>query len=104
MHLYMKIKKGFELHDVCGERVIVACGEQHIDFTKVICMNETAAYLWDNVVGKWDNDGQEITAPKDFDAPMLADLLLAEYEVDGETALKDATSIVQLWTEQGLAE
>ena len=41
----MKIKEGFELRDVCGEFIIVAFGEQNIDFTKIINLNESAAML-----------------------------------------------------------
>lgn len=100
----MKIKKGFELHNVCGEHVIVACGEQHIDFSKVISLNESAAYLWNAVAGEWDFNGHEIVAAKEFDAETLANLLLEEYEVDKATAEKDAEAIFQQWVAEGLAE
>ena len=88
----MKIKEGFELRDVCGEFIIVAFGEQNIDFTKIINLNESAAYLWRAVEGK------------DFDAPMLAKLLTEEYEVDSETALRDATKMMEDWRNAGLVE
>ena len=42
----MRIKKGFELRDVCGEHIIVAYGIENIDFNKVISLNESATYLW----------------------------------------------------------
>ena len=48
----MKIKKGFVLRNVCGENIIVAEGKENIDFTKIISMNESSAYLWKNVEGK----------------------------------------------------
>ena len=48
----MRIKKGFELRDVCGEHIIVAYGIENIDFNKVISLNESATYLWKNVVDK----------------------------------------------------
>lgn len=88
----MKIKKGFELRDVCGENVIVASGVENIDFGKVICLNESAAYLWHAVEGK------------DFDAQTMADLLCKEYEVDKEVALADSTSMLKEWAEVGLVE
>lgn len=100
----MKIKKGFELHNVCGEHVIVACGEQHIDFSKVISLNESAAYLWNAVAGEWDFNNNEVVAPKDFDAETLANLLLEEYDVDKATAQKDAEDIFQKWASEGLTE
>lgn len=88
----MKIKNGFELKDVCNEHVIVAYGKENTDFTKIISLNDSAAYLWNNV------------KDCDFDAEKLTELLLAEYEVDRETAWADAVSIMKSWSEAGLAE
>ena len=42
----MNIKKGFELRDVCGEKVIIASGLENLDFTKLISVNETGADMW----------------------------------------------------------
>ena len=86
----MKINEGFELRTVCEENVIVAYGRKNIDFSKVISLNESAAYLWNAVVGK------------DFTCQELADLLCKEYEVDAQTALVDATQMVDSWKELGL--
>lgn len=88
----MKTKKGFVLRNVCGENIIVAEGKENIDFTKIISMNETAAYLWKNVEGK------------EFDSDTLMSLLINEYEVDDATANKDAKNIAKQWIEAGVAE
>ncbi len=88
----MKIKKGFELRDVCDEHIIVAYGIENIDFNKVISLNESATYLWKNVVDK------------DFDVETLVSLLLQEYEVDAETAKRDAGVLLDEWTKAGLIE
>jgi hypothetical protein len=88
----MRIKKGFELRDVCGEHIIVAYGKENIDFNKVISLNESANYLWRNIVDK------------DFDAETLASLLQEEYEVDAETARRDAQTLLNEWTNVGLVE
>ena len=88
----MKTKKGFVLRNVCGENIIVAEGTENIDFTKIISMNETAAYLWKNVEGK------------EFDSDTLMSLLINEYEVDDATANKDAKNIAKQWIEAGIAE
>ncbi len=88
----MKTKKGFVLRNVCGENIIVAEGKENIDFTKIISMNETAAYLWKNVEGK------------EFDSTTLMSLLINEYEVDDATANKDAKNIAKQWIEAGIAE
>ena len=88
----MKTKKGFVLRNVCGENIIVAEGKENIDFTKIISMIETAAYLWKNVEGK------------DFDPDTLKNLLMKEYEVEETTADADAKTIAKQWIEAGIAE
>ena len=88
----MKQKKGFRLRNICGEHVIVAEGIENIDFSKIISMNESSAYLWEKVEGR------------DFDAEDLCKLLLAEYEVDELTALIDAKAVIKQWTEAGIIE
>lgn len=88
----MKLKEGFRLRNLCREYIVVAEGLQQVNFNKMIALNATAAYLWQNVEGK------------DFTVQDLADLLTAEYEVDAETALKDSETIAQKWIEAGIAE
>lgn len=88
----MKTKKGFKLRTICGENVIVAEGIENIDFSKIISMNESAAYLWQNIEGK------------EFTEKELVDLLTAEYEVDEATARQDVAIMLQQWTEAGMLE
>ncbi len=86
----MKIKKGFELHDVCGEAVIVAHGVENIDFSRIISLNESAAYLWKEL--------QE----RDFDLDEVVRLLTEAYEVTPEVARADAQILLNQWEEAGL--
>lgn len=88
----MKAKKGFNLRSICGENVIVAEGVENIDFSRIISMNESAAYLWKNI------------QQRDFTPADLAQLLTSEYEVDEATAQKDAAIIAQQWVEAGIVE
>ncbi len=88
----MRIKKGFELREICGESVILSHGMDNIDFSKIVSLNETAAFLWKTAEGK------------DFDRQMLEEALLSAYEVDGETARKDVERVVARWQEIGLLE
>ena len=88
----MKINEGFELREMCGEHIIIATGVANIDFSKVISLNESAAFLWENIVDK------------DFDAETLTSLLQQEYEVDADTARRDATALLDEWTKVGLTE
>ena len=42
----MHIRKGFVLREVCGEQVIMGEGVGALDFGKLLCLNETASWLW----------------------------------------------------------
>lgn len=88
----MKAKKGFNLRTVCGERIIVAEGEENIDFSNIISMNESSAYLWEKIAGT------------DFTPKDLAKLLMERYEVTEDTALKDAEQLCKQWTEADIVE
>lgn len=88
----MKIKQGFELRNVCGENIIIAHGVENIDFTKVITLNESAAYLWKQVVGK------------DFNEQDMVQLLLDEYEVEASQAKEDVKQLLASWMEAGFIE
>lgn len=88
----MRIKDGFELREICGEHVILSHGMDNIDFSKIISLNETAAFLWKEAVGKEEISEEELTAT-----------LLEAYEVDEETARKDvAWQVLAKWREIGL--
>lgn len=88
----MKTKKGFNLRTICGENIIVAEGVENIDFSRIISMNESAAFLWKNIQGT------------DFDAEKLTKLLLEEYDVDESTASNDAQALIAKWLEAGIIE
>lgn len=88
----MKIKKGFVLRELAGEHIVSAEGLEQIDFTKLISLNPTAAYLWQQV------------EEKDFTEPMLTHLLIEAYEVDEATAQADVCQLVKRWKEAGLIE
>ena len=87
----MKAKPGFNLRVVCGENIIVAEGKENIDFSNIISMNESSAYLWKNVQDKESFTNQD-----------LAELLTQEYDIDLETALADATQLSQQWLQAGI--
>lgn len=88
----MIIKEGFVLRTICGQNVVSGEGTSQVNFSKLVSLNETAAYLFKAVQGR------------EFTAETLANLLLDEYDVDRETALKDAESLCAQWKEIGIAE
>lgn len=77
----MRIKKGFTLHDVCGEMVVLPSGTDNINFNKLLHLNETAAFLW-KAVGE-----------NDFTPESLADMLFESYDVTKEQAYNDCVSL-----------
>lgn len=89
----MRIKKGFEIQNVCGEHIIVPAGLDNIDYSKIISLNETAAYLWENVAEK-----------DEFTIDDMTRLLLDEYEVEESVAREDCTMIVERWKEMELID
>lgn len=88
----MKAKNGFNLRTVCGKIILVAEGEENIDFSNIISMNESSAYLWNSIQGK------------DFEVKDLVDLLIELYEVDEETATRDARLLVDQWKQAEIIE
>ena len=40
------------LRDICGEKILIAEGQENIDFTNIISMNESSAYLWQAIEDK----------------------------------------------------
>lgn len=89
----MRVKKGFKLHNICGENVIIAEGIENIDFTNIISMNETSAYLWGKIEDK-----------NSFEAEELAKMLLEKYDVDYETAYADVSNLIKSWSEAEIIE
>ena len=88
----MKIVEGFRLRDVMGQSTIIGEGVNQVNFNKLITLNLTAAFLWKSEEGK------------EFDAVLLAELLVKEYEIDEELAMRDAKAILEQWTEIGLVK
>lgn len=88
----MRLKKGFVLRDMCGENIITAEGMENISFNKLISLNSTAAFLWNEL------------SDKDFDVEEMADLLVNRYGISKEVAMKDSARLAQAWTDAGIAE
>lgn len=87
----MKKKSGFVLREVCGEKVIVGEGLGAIDFGKLISMNDSAAWLWNQAEGEFTID-------------TLAEALCKEYEVDPDEAKRDVADIIKEWMDVGIIE
>lgn len=69
----MKIKDGFVLRAIAGSYVVLPVGARNLDFNGMITLNESGAFLWN-----------ELSQETDTDALVAA--LLREYDVDEATA------------------
>lgn len=68
----MKIKDGFILRSVAGQTVVLPTGDE-LDLNMMITLNETGTFLWEHLQTETDEKA-------------LVAALLAEYDVDAETA------------------
>lgn len=89
----MKAKNGFNLRKVCGENIIVAEGKENIDFSNIISMNESSAFLW-----------KEVQNLPSFTVDDMVRILTDAYDVDEDTARKDATTLASQWGTAGIIE
>jgi hypothetical protein len=88
----MKTKEGFVLREMCGENIITGEGLEHINFNKLISLNTTAAFLWKAVEGK------------EYTVESMAQMLVDEYGIDMELAVKDSAALCKAWIDAGIAE
>ena len=89
----MKRTEGFVLRTVCGEKVIVGEGLGAIDFGKLISLNDTAAWIWEQA-------GEQ----GEFSVDSLADALCENYEVEAARAQADVEALLKQWKELGIVE
>ena len=79
----MKIRKGFTLRSLGKEFILVPEGLEAVDFTRMISMNESAAFLWKSL------------EDKEFDSETMIQLLMDEYDISRDVAEKDVDSFLQ---------
>jgi hypothetical protein len=88
----MKIIDGFILREIMSQATVIGEGVEQVNFNKIITLNSSAAYLWRAVEGE------------EFDVAKIADLLIEEYNIDRQTAEKDAKTITDQWIEVGIVK
>ena len=88
----MKIKEGFILREIAGSFVVVPVGQNLVDVSSMITLNETGAFLW-NALSEEASEEQ------------LCEKLLSEYEgVSREEALSDIRDFVKVLNEKNILE
>jgi hypothetical protein len=89
--LKMKIKEGFILREIAGSWIVVPIGERVVEFNGLMTLSETGAFLWKELEG-----GSNIYK--------LISLILAEYDVDENTAKNNVQEFISAISERGLTE
>ena len=88
----MKIKEGFILREIAGSFVVVPVGQNLVDFSSMITLNETGAFLWNALA-------------EDVSEDELCKKLLSEYDgVSEEDALCDIKDFVKILEEKDILE
>lgn len=88
----MRIKSGFVIREICGEKVVSGEGSDYVNFNKLVRLNDSAAYLLESV------------GPSEFTEESLADLLCVKYDVSPDVALSDVKAMCSKLKENGVIE
>ena len=88
----MKIKEQYKVREMAGEHVIIMQGKHGSDLTKIISLNESALYLWNELQGK------------EFDTEVVANLIVERYGIEKGVATTDAERWIEKLRECNIAE
>ena len=88
----MKIKDGFTLRTICGEHIVIGEGLAQVNFNKMLSLNGSAAYLWEQLKGK------------EFTEEDVVKLLTDKYDVTPERAREDVKKLLEEWKKQDVVE
>lgn len=88
----MKIKEQYKVREMAGEHVIIMQGKHGSDLTKIISLNQSALYLWNELQGK------------EFDTEVVANMLVERYGIDKGVATTDAERWIERLRECNITE
>lgn len=86
----MKLKEGFILRTVAGETVVIPTGSD-LDLNMMITLNDTGKFLWEQL-------------EKGAEEADLTAALLAEYDVNEQTAQEHVTRFLKKLNEYGFLQ
>lgn len=88
----MKLRADLVLRTIGSDHMIVDPGQEMVDLSTVYTLNDTAAWLWEQLKGI------------DFTIASIVELLCQQYEVTEQQALADAETLIKDFEKQGLLE
>jgi hypothetical protein len=86
----MRLREDFQLRKLGDDFIIIDPGQEMVDMSKVFTLNETAAFLWEELLHK------------EFNESNIVELLIENYEVDENTAQADALKLISEFKKGGL--
>jgi hypothetical protein len=85
----MKLKDGYMLCPVGDSHIVIATGNASLNLAGLTTLNETAAFIWEQL-------------KEETDEKTVVDAMVREFDVDAETAAKDLAAFVAQMREAGL--
>ena len=85
----MRLKDGFVIRQIADAWVVVPIGNRVIDFNGLISLNETGAFIWNQLEKNATREG-------------IISSLCEEYEVDNKTAEKDLGEFLDILKKKDL--
>lgn len=79
----MRLNDNYEIKELAGQSILVPVKVKNVDFTRVVTLSETAAWLW-----------KEMIRQTDFTVDSLVDSLCQVYDVEEEKAKKDVQDLL----------
>jgi len=79
----MKIKEKLKIREIAGEKLVILERDQQVEFTRVMVLNKTSEWLWNQLFGK------------EFEAEQISVLLQSKYNVDESVALSDSLKWIE---------
>ena len=87
----MKIKDGYILRTVAGSNIVVPVGKRTLDFNGMITLNDTGAFIWQQLEHETDED-------------RIVAAILEAYEVEEPRARSCVESFLEKLREVGCLE
>ena len=88
----MKLREEYKVREMAGEHVVIMQGRCGADMTRIISLNESSLYLWQELQGR------------PFSVEEAAALLTARYGIDADRALHDAGAWAAMLRDANLLE
>lgn len=79
----MRLKDGFMLKKILDDYIVVPTGDNIVDFAVAVSLNETGAFLW-----------QQLESEKSIEE--LAEALACEYDIASEEIIDDVVEFAEL--------